>query len=165
VGTIQTPVQTALFSTPKLSPRAPITKVTEFEEPYTSMTGKTRFIQIGAVFGAIGVAAGAFGAHYLESLVGGDGMGTFETAVRYHLTHALVLVLAGVMRSNGGSAKWLDRAGWLLVVGLLLFSGSLYVLVLAGIPILGAVAPIGGLALIGGWVCLGLGAAQTETHG
>jgi uncharacterized membrane protein YgdD (TMEM256/DUF423 family) len=124
------------------------------------MTRHTRFLRIGAFLAAVGVAAGAFGAHYLEALVGGTGIDTFETGVRYHLLHALALVLTGLVPASQQSNKWVNRAGWLFLAGIALFSGSLYILVLAGIPWMGAVAPLGGLSLIAGWISLGLAAGR-----
>ena len=50
-------------------------------------------IRIAAVFGFLAVALGAFGAHVLKSaLEVHDRVGTWETAVLYHLVHAVVLL-------------------------------------------------------------------------
>ncbi len=102
----------------------------------------------GGLIGFVGVAAGAFGAHALKSVVTAARLETFEVAVRYQMYHALAVVLAG----------WLGapRAAWCFVAGTAVFSGSLYLLVLTEQRWLGAVTPIGGLLLLGGWLLLAL---------
>lgn len=107
-------------------------------------------VTVGAVSGALAVAAGAFGAHILETVVTPDRLGTFRTGASYHLAHALATVLTGlaaVWRPLASSLRW---AGWLFVLGTTLFSGSLYALVLLRLPILGLVTPFGGIMLIAG---------------
>ena len=105
----------------------------------------------GAVFGALGVALGAFGAHGLRARLDPALLAVFETGVRYHMYHALALVAVGL-----ADARWpgagLGAAGWLMAIGIVVFSGSLYLLALTGARWLGAIAPIGGTALIAGWL-------------
>ncbi len=114
-----------------------------------------RFFRLACVFGFLGVAAGAFGAHALADRVTPERLDVFETAVRYQLLHAVVLlVVAAVARRwPGSAANW---AGWLFVAGIVIFSGSLYLLVLLDVSMLGAITPLGGLALLAGWTNLGL---------
>lgn len=116
------------------------------------MTDRCRaWVRVGAAFAAVGVALGAFGAHGLRELVPVERLETWETAVRYHLVHALGLVLLGTLQSRGPGNLW---AGRCFVGGILLFSGSLYALVLLDLPLLGAVTPLGGVLLISGWILL-----------
>src|SRR5690554_1933120 len=117
------------------------------------------FLILGTLFGAVAVAAGAFGAHALTARVSSERLQTFETAVRYQMYHALALLAVGWMTSMW-SAWQFTAAGWLLVAGILIFSGSLYVLVLTDTPWLGAVTPIGGVAFIAGWLLLAWGIAS-----
>ena len=114
-----------------------------------------RFFRFACVFGFVGVAAGAFGAHALADRVTPERLDVFETAVRYQLVHAMVLLIvaAAVRRWPGTAAVW---SGWLFVAGVIIFSGSLYLLVLLDVPVLGAVTPLGGLSLLAGWINLGL---------
>lgn len=107
----------------------------------------------GALLGAIGVAAGAFGAHALQGRLSPDRLAVFETGVRYQLIHALAL-LATAWAVDRWPSPPSRAAGWLFLVGILLFSGSLYVLCLTGVGWLGAVTPLGGTALILGWLAL-----------
>lgn len=108
------------------------------------------FFALGAVFGAIGVALGAFGAHALRSTLTPEDLATFEIGVRYQMYHALAL-LAVSWASTQWEAATIATAGWAFVMGIVVFSGSLYVLVLTGQRWLGAVTPIGGTALLVGW--------------
>ena len=112
---------------------------------------------LGAVGAFLAVALGAFGAHGLRSRLSPDMLAVFETGVRYHMYHALALILVGLVM--GRWSGWLvQAAGWCFVAGILLFSGSLYALALSGVTILGAVTPLGGLAFLAGWACLAFAA-------
>ena len=121
------------------------------------------FLVLAAFFGALAVAAGAFGSHGLSGYFAAnpEREGTYETAVQYQMYHALALVGAAwlVERSQGRFARW---AGVLFTLGILLFSGSLYLLALLNLRFMGAVAPLGGAALILGWICLGLAAWRDQ---
>ena len=109
------------------------------------------WVRTGALLAALGVALGAFGAHGLRDLVAPERLVVWETAVRYHLIHALALVLLGALPERVSGYLWPGRC---FVAGIVLFSGSLYALVLADLPLLGAVTPFGGVALITGWILL-----------
>ena len=115
------------------------------------------FLLIGAVAAFLAVGFGAFGAHGLRGRLSPEMMAVFESAVRYHMYHALALLIVALTlaRIDG----WLIRtAGWCFVAGIVLFSGSLYVLALSGATILGAITPLGGLAFLAGWACLAFAA-------
>ena len=75
------------------------------------MDSRTRFIALGAALAGLGVAAGAFGAHALADSVPPERLDTFDTAVRYHLIHALGLVLVGILAGDNLPAS-LERVGW-----------------------------------------------------
>ena len=115
------------------------------------------FLLLGAVAAFLGVTLGAFGAHGLRGRLTPEMLAVFETAVRYHMYHALALVLVSVVM--GRMSGWLiQTAGWCFVAGIVLFSGSLYALAFSGATILGAITPIGGLAFLAGWACLAFAA-------
>lgn len=107
----------------------------------------------GAVFGFLGVAAGAFGAHALRARMAPEMMGVYETAVRYQMYHALALLLTGFMAQRLYSSA-LPAAGLLFFIGIIVFSGSLYLLALTGTRWWGAITPIGGVAFLAGWLIL-----------
>src|SRR6476469_2304112 len=111
------------------------------------------FLLVGAVAGLIAVGFGAFGAHGLRDRLSPDMLAVFETGVRYHMYHALALVLTAAVAGRLDS-RAVVAEGWLIVTGLVLFSGSLYVLAFTGVTALGAITPIGGVAFLAGWVCL-----------
>jgi uncharacterized membrane protein YgdD (TMEM256/DUF423 family) len=100
------------------------------------------------LLGAAGVALGAFGAHGLRARLDARALEVWETAVRYHLVHAVALLALAL----SPHAAQLRTAGWLFAAGIALFSGSLYALALGGPRLLGPVTPLGGLALIAGWL-------------
>lgn len=112
----------------------------------------------GAVLAALGVLAGAFGAHALRGRLAPEMLEVFRTGVHYHLVHAVALVLAGVLALQLPGTGLLRGAGTAFGLGILLFSGSLYLLALTGVRGLGAVTPLGGLAFVAGWVLLACGA-------
>jgi len=112
------------------------------------------WIVIGAVLGGLGVALGAFGSHALRATLTANGrLDTYQTAVQYHLIHALALVGVGLLTAHIASPT-LAWAGGLITLGVLIFSGSLYILSIFNIRIMGAVTPFGGVALLLGWACL-----------
>ncbi|MCP4422033.1 MAG: DUF423 domain-containing protein, partial [Chloroflexi bacterium] len=88
----------------------------------------------------LGVGAGAFGAHglsdYFERFP--NLAATFETAVRYHVYHALALFAAAWLADKlpGSLTTW---AGYLFLAGVIFFSGSLYLLVITRQSWLGAI--------------------------
>jgi uncharacterized membrane protein YgdD (TMEM256/DUF423 family) len=116
---------------------------------------------IGALFGAIGIILGAFGAHALRTRLTPRDLEIFETAVRYQMYHAFALLAASWLLSR--NAPGAGMAAWGFTLGTLVFSGSLYLLVATGQNWLGAVTPIGGLALIGGWAMLAVGAWRSTS--
>ncbi len=112
-----------------------------------------RFAFLGALFAASSVAAGAFGAHALKSILDPAMLAVYETAARYQMYHALGLfVVAWLCRETESPSA--VKAGWLFCAGILLFSGSLYLVALAGIKWMGALTPLGGVSFIGGWTCV-----------
>jgi uncharacterized membrane protein YgdD (TMEM256/DUF423 family) len=112
------------------------------------------FIALGAAAGAFGVVLGAFGAHALKARLPPELLATYQTAVQYHLWHALALATIGVVAIHLPASVSLKWAGWLMVAGILLFSGSLYLLAVSGVRWLGAITPFGGAALIAAWLAL-----------
>lgn len=118
-----------------------------------------KFTLLAALFGALGVALGAFGAHGLAAHFAANPSleSSFDTAVQYHLIHAVAL-LGAAWASSQYPGRWTRYAGWLFAVGIIFFSGALYILSIFNIRIMGAIAPIGGVAFIAGWVCLGIAA-------
>lgn len=131
-----------------------------------------RVLIYASVTGTLGVAAGAFGAHFLpfalESFYVGPEtvdadliakrQAQFDTAVRYHQLHSVALLaLVAIPFGSPVVRAWVSR---LFLLGILLFSGSLYTLVFTGYSKLGMVTPAGGLSFILGWCLLMLAAKR-----
>lgn len=109
----------------------------------------SKWTALGALWAALAVGVGAFGAHGLKKVVTPEQLETWDTGVLYHLFTALGLVLYGLYRSSNARR---GPGGALLLAGSLGFSGSLYLYVLGGPRWLVFVTPIGGVAMIAGWV-------------
>ena len=99
----------------------------------------------------LAVAAGAFGAHGLRPLLEPRMLEVWETAVLYHLIHAIaLLVIAALQMQKPG--RGFGLAWSVMLGGLLLFSGSLSTIVLPGWRAIGPVTPLGGLTLMLSWL-------------
>ena len=86
---------------------------------------------IGAVFLALAVGLGAFGAHGLKDRLDAYSLGIWEKAVFYHFIHSLgVLVVSLLPRTGTFPINAASSVCWLLAAGVLIFSGSLYTLAL-----------------------------------
>lgn len=112
-----------------------------------------KFIALAGVFGFLGVASGAFGAHALKNILAPDLLTIFETGSRYCLHHSIAL-LATALYGSTKPSPWLIRACWGFSIGITIFAGSLWVLALTNTRWLGAITPIGGLSMLLGWSCI-----------
>lgn len=122
-----------------------------------------KLITIG-LLGAISVALGALGAHFLKSkmatgLITIDQLNGFDTAARYQMYHALAM-LATFLISKHTPHRFLNLAFNCFFIGIILFSGSLYFLCtksllgMEWLSFLGPITPLGGLFFIAGWLLL-----------
>ena len=111
--------------------------------------------RISALLGLLAVVLGALGAHgSVHDKVKALGhLDHWETAVFYHLVHAVVLL---VLALAGGGGKWVTAAWWCVLGGVVCFSGSLYLLSITGVKVLGAITPFGGLLLMAGWLLVAM---------
>ena len=115
------------------------------------------FLVLGALFGGLAVAGGAFASHALKAQLSVRSLEIFETGARYQMYHALALLAVAILYQQlNNNSILLNVAGGAFTVGILLFSGSLYVLSLLGIGWLGAITPLGGVAFLVGWGCLAI---------
>jgi uncharacterized membrane protein YgdD (TMEM256/DUF423 family) len=112
---------------------------------------------LGCISSALAIAAGAFGAHGLRSVLSTDTLELFKTASHYQLIHGVALVAYGLHRGHAvGPTCTRAVAGGLFLAGTVLFSGSLYLLALTGIRQLGMITPFGGMGFICGWILFAL---------
>jgi len=86
-----------------------------------------------------------------EALVAGGRLNHWETAVQYHLLHAVAMVALAAGRHRASSVTLACWAG-----GIAFFSGSLYGLACSGVRWLGAITPLGGMLFIAGWLWLSI---------
>jgi len=121
------------------------------------------FFMIGSLFGAVGVALGAYGAHGGAKLIElHQAVITYGKASRYNIYHAFALLaVAWALDRWPEQKKLLSSAGWLLVAGIVLFSGSLYIRSLTGINF-GYITPAGGISFVGGWLLMAWAAWKTD---
>jgi len=117
---------------------------------------KSPLLAAGAINAALAVAAGAFAAHGLRERLAPRALEIFETGARYHMYHALAMVLCALVATSGART-----AGWMFQGGIAVFSGSLYALALTDVKVLGAITPLGGLAFLAGWIWLAVSALRS----
>ena len=117
----------------------------------------TTATRVAAAAGFLAVALGAFGAHGLKNILAQNGTAViWESAVFYHLIHAVMLfLLAG--RKPLAAGPW-----WCFLTGIVIFSGSLYLLAVTNVRWLGAITPVGGISLLAGWLWLVITAVRTK---
>ncbi len=109
-------------------------------------------IVAASLAGLLGVALSAAAAH-------SSGGANLETAARFLLIHAAVLLGLVALASIGALHPGLGRvAGWMVVAGLALFCGDLVMRVFRGAALFPRAAPIGGFVLMGGWALIGVAA-------
>ena len=127
------------------------------------MAGRKTLI-LGALLAAAGIGLGAFAAHglqdRLESFDYGDTVPKrlewFQTGVRYHLYHAMALVVLGAFHTRSLQLSGVRWASVAFLLGIVLFSGSLYAMTAGpdSWKVLGAVVPLGGLSFLAGWLAV-----------
>lgn len=117
-------------------------------------------LSTGAITAAIGVMLGAFGAHALKERLDPQMLVVWQTAVQYHLIHALGMI-AVALAATQIADSWVSWSGWLMFAGVCLFSGSPYLFVLTDTRWLGAITPLGGILFIAGWLLFAFTAWKT----
>ena len=117
---------------------------------------------LASINGFLAVALGAFAAHALQQRLSPEALSTFQTAVQYHMTHALALLGVGLLTLNNPNARYAEISAYLFMLGIVLFSGSLYGLSLTGMRWLGPITPLGGLCFLAAWGCLFWSAFSNE---
>lgn len=109
---------------------------------------------ITSFLGLLAVILGAFAAHALKEILILTQLQSFETAVRYQMLHAIVLLFVNIY--NGFSVKQKNVISYLFFLGILFFSGSIYLIQLTPVTakMIWFVTPLGGLFFIMGWISM-----------
>jgi len=105
----------------------------------------------GALWCALAIAAGAFGAHALAERLDVRSLALWETAARYLMYGGIGAVLVGI-----AGVQW-PRAGFVfsgfsLLIGALVFSGTVGAIAQGSPRWLGAITPLGGVLMIAGFL-------------
>ena len=116
-----------------------------------------KIILLASLIGGVAVIIGAFAAHGLKPILNDSSMDSLDTAIRYQIYHAfLLLYIASSNRLTKNQQSILSK---LVFVGVTLFSGSIYSLALDSVfgldlSFLWPITPLGGLLLIASWLSL-----------
>jgi uncharacterized membrane protein YgdD (TMEM256/DUF423 family) len=116
-----------------------------------------KILSVAALYMALAVACGAFGAHALRDSLLPHDMAIWEKAVLYHLVHALAVIVVVLAPERCISGATAHTVGWLLLGSITVFSGTLYLLVLFNQRWLGMITPLGGSGLVIAWIWLAVG--------
>jgi uncharacterized membrane protein YgdD (TMEM256/DUF423 family) len=109
-------------------------------------------VALGALAGLAGVALSAAAAHRA-------GAGNLDTAARFLLLHAPVLIACAALSATALVPPWLGRAaGLVLLAGLALFAGDLIHRVAREGALFPMAAPAGGVLMMVGWGLIALAA-------
>lgn len=116
----------------------------------------TTIIIVGAIFGALSVILGAFGAHAFKKFMNDEQLKNYETGIKYQMYHAILLIIIGLNANLFENAKTLLL---LFTLGITFFSFSIYGLTITSAlnkkwRFLGPITPIGGLLLVSGWISI-----------
>ena len=126
------------------------------------------------LLGAIAVALGALGAHFLKSklqpdVFTPDHLNGFDTGVKYQIYHTIAM-LALFIYSKQNTHKFINWAYNCFLIGIVMFSGSLYFLCTRNLynadwlKMLGPITPIGGLFFVAGWILIALYGLQSKSE-
>ncbi|MEM7315020.1 MAG: DUF423 domain-containing protein [Planctomycetota bacterium] len=125
------------------------------------------WIFFAGLFGAAGVALGAFHAHGLEGWLEDQQVSSAdieyrldlcETAVRYLLIQAVALLGIVILSLTNRMIRTWAVVGVGFILGTLLFSGALLAMAFTGNKQFAHLAPFGGITLIGSWLLFALSA-------
>ena len=109
-------------------------------------------VAVCALAGLFGIALSAAAAH-------GPGGPNLETASRFLLVHAPVVLVSVALAKMDAIHPGLSRiAGWTVVLGLILFCGDLIMRAWRGASLFPMAAPIGGFVLMAGWALIAVAA-------
>jgi len=113
------------------------------------MKNSKTWIIIGGIFGFLGVAFGAFGAHGLKDYLTPEMTETYKTGVVYQLIHSVAILAIGF----SGKEKFYLSAVF-FTAGIILFSFSLYIYSITYTAAFAIITPFGGVCFLTGWLMI-----------
>ncbi len=115
------------------------------------------WIVLGGLLAALAVIASSYGAHGLDKAsLGQRRADDFDLAAQYQMTHAIGLILVGLIGRNDIRRWCVHIAGAGFLLGILMFCGGLFVYALGNDRTLARLIPVGGVAFIVGWIALAI---------
>lgn len=114
----------------------------------------------GGFFGFLAVAMGAVADHVLRGGLEGTVYESLQTALRYMLVHAVLLVSLGLWLDTKPSlepSRFLKLSIVLFFAGILFFSCAILLAVILHCHFLMKAAPFGGVSFMIGWLLLAVG--------
>lgn len=121
------------------------------------MNNNKTWIAAGGIFGFLGVAIGAFGAHGLKDYLTPEMVEVYKTGVLYQLVHSAVILSIGFYGDKDFRIPAL-----LFTIGILLFSFSLYFYALTYTIAFAIITPFGGICLLAGWLMVIVAAVRKK---
>lgn len=115
------------------------------------------WLRVGCWMLATAIAAGAFGAHGLESRLDEHHLDLWETAARYLAYAGLAVMLLGAAQRSSETRL---RGALAVALGGALFSATVFGLALGAPGWFGAITPLGGASMIGGLLLSGWDASR-----
>lgn len=125
------------------------------------------WILVGSLLAGLAVGIGAFGAHGLpkrleaeqvKAALATKRLESLETGARYHMYHALGILLIGALLVCEVRLPGISRSGWLFLLGIGCFSGWLYMFAFTGSTRWPLITPLGGLCYLLAWTNLAISA-------
>jgi uncharacterized membrane protein YgdD (TMEM256/DUF423 family) len=113
------------------------------------MKKTNNWIITGGIFGFLGVAIGAFGAHGLKNYLTPEMMQTYHTGVLYQLIHSVVILAIGFSRDEKYNIPAI-----FFTIGIVLFSFSLYLYSITYVAAFAIITPFGGVSFLVGWLMI-----------
>jgi uncharacterized membrane protein YgdD (TMEM256/DUF423 family) len=121
------------------------------------MKKNNNWMIIGGIFGFLGVAIGAFGAHGLKNYLTPEMLETYHTGVLYQLIHSVVILAIGI----SGDEKYRIPAIF-FTIGIILFSFSLYLYSITYTLAFAIITPVGGVSFLAGWLMIVIKAVMSK---
>lgn len=110
---------------------------------------KNNWVITGGIYGFLGVALGAFGAHSLKTVLSPEMLEIFKTGIFYQLIHSVIITALGLYNNQK-----FNLPAFFFSMGIILFSFSLYAYSLTAVSFLAVITPFGGICFLAGWLLL-----------